>query len=376
MSRRATAGLCSAVCGFALGLTAPGLASADPQTTGPDRFFVVNVNIGFNSPISGYHPESFFKRLAETGPGALVYKPDVVTAQEVPESNNPGDPDWHDTAGFVAKLEQYVGGQWGARHSTTKGAAVFFRSDRFEEQGVDRWAELTGDNCAGESEGANEIAVKLTPKVNKNISAMYVASVHFEVGASRGCIVQNLQRANRQIENHPGWGTRPLTVIGGDFNEVPEKKDADQGQEGGHPAPNFWRREDQPSCWWKDFFGAGNGCGIDFGGNYFDTVRLKNWSEAEPGDICSEWTHGNSDRNSNDAADRCDSPKGRIDYIWARWEGSDGNPQTPDGRVEGSSADRGYWDEPNNADTGPASGADVHAHRYSDHRAVRTVFSF
>ncbi|HEX2088247.1 MAG TPA: hypothetical protein VHF89_21345 [Solirubrobacteraceae bacterium] len=357
----------AAAAALALALLLGTAPVAGAMTTTPnDRVFVIYVNIGWNSNLaSEYSSLDFFRRIAdperkpnESDAAPLDYKPDIVLANEVPHGSA-SDGDWHDKFGFRNKLEEYVGGQWSWFHSDQGATAVFFRSDRFEAVGHHSWSELTGDDCSGSAKGNNEIAVKLRP-FHKEANVI-ASSVHFEKTATRSCLAQNLARANSQIENQ--WGTRPLTLLGGDFNEKPEP----EKQEGA--GNRDWRIEDEPACWWLDF-NADDNCTAPAGW-YYDTVRARNWSPAAPGDICSEWTRENSSRLSNENADQCDSEKSRIDYIWARWEGSGGSPQTTDGRIEGASADRGFWNKP-----GTTEGEDAQTRRYSDHRAVRAVVRF
>ncbi len=346
-------------------LLAPAPATGQMTTTPNDRIFVVYVNIGWNSDLgSDYDGIDFFRRIAdpelkpnESDASPNTYKPDIVLANEVPHADPNGQ---RDKYGFRNKLEEYVGGQWGFVHSEHPDSttAVYFRRDRFELVGSHSWAELTGANCDGPGpKGNNEIVAKLRP-FHKD-AAVIASAVHFEAGASTGCLGKNLARANSTIEGM--WSVRPITVLAGDFNERPEP--ADDNPDTGN---REWRIEDSPWCWWRDF-NADDNCSAPAGW-YYDTVRGKNWAPDTPGDICSEWTRENSYRSSNEQADQCESDKVRIDYIWARWENSSGAPQTTGGRIEGATADRGYWNDPNTADS-----EDAQHHRYSDHRAVRTV---
>jgi hypothetical protein len=343
--------------------------SAGAMTTTPnDRIFVIYVNIGWNSPNLGsdYDSLDFFRRIAdperkpnESDVSPNDYKPDIVVANEVPHGAAEGDGTWHDKYGFDQKLEEYVGGEWSYVHSDNPESttAVFFRSDRFTKVAEASWPELTGAGCTAEERGQNEVAVKLDPVYK--VANVIASSVHFEAGASTSCLGDNLKRANSRIEYH--WAVRPLTVLAGDFNERPEPPD-DNPDTGNRE----WRIEDSPWCWWRDF-NAEENCSPPSGW-YYDAVRARNWSPSNPGDICSEWTRENSYRSSNEQADQCESDKARIDYIWARWEDSNGSPETTLGRIEGATADRGWWNKPGSSDE-----YDAQHRRYSDHRAVRAV---
>lgn len=339
-------------------------AGADPVTTPADRVFVVEVNMGWNSQGGGdYKSESFFRRLAETGSTALTYKPDFVIANEVLNAPRDDDPDkWHDKYGFRNKLEEFVGGEWSWVHSDEKGQGVFFRSDRFELVGEKRqWHEKTGANCDEGAHGMNEVAGRFRSKVGKE-GDVFVAAVHFDWHYQ--CVYENVKKTAEQMD---AWSARPMTIVGGDFNEPKESATGD---------PQTWRIENDPSCWWKDFYGEDNPCRSDFGAHYYDAVNVAryNGGTGVNAPICAEWTKSNSYRSTNDNANQCNSDKRRTSFIWARWENSNGaaidDPNASPGRIEGASADRGYWID------NDSSTEDIKVHRYSDHRAVRAVISF
>jgi hypothetical protein len=190
---------------------------------------------------------------------------------------------------------------------------------------------------------------------------------------------KNLRSLNRKLER--SWHRRRLTIVGGDFNNVPDRRKKSGGRDviaaGTEADPECWyrtftrfrsnrlstkRTEGNRDCTDDRFFTRG-------ADSYYDTVWLAA-RRNRPRAICRAWTYnrrlratrGNSctDTNSDGLRDR-----ERIDYIWVRWENRRGKPQSPSrsqasALVGKADADRVCVDN------------DCRNTRYSDHRAAFT----
>ncbi|MDQ4143800.1 MAG: hypothetical protein M3198_08695 [Actinomycetota bacterium] len=184
-----------------------------------------------------------------------------------------------------------------------------------------------------------------------------------------------MAKANTNLESlQPD---RHTTIIGGDFNKRPDLHH--EGTQNGLEA--------DPDCWYRGFSAAAahpNGPCPARSDAYYDTVWLKEGGATTPAApaICSQYTRkyfslgkltGEDNLAGEDLSTSCTDiygekvgpdgqlDKGRIDYLWVRWEDPSGDawrPLEPQAAalIPSASADVGF-----DVTTGQA---------YSDHRAV------
>jgi hypothetical protein len=188
---------------------------------------------------------------------------------------------------------------------------------------------------------------------------------------------KNLRTLNRKLER--SWHRRGLSIVGGDFNNAPDKRKRSGGRDviaaGAEADPECWyrtlsqlrrnrlktRRDDgNRDCTDDRFFARP----VD---SYYDAVWLAARRQG-PRVICRAWTYNRklqarrgtscTDTNGDGLRDRA-----RIDYIWVRWENQRGRPRSlsrsqASARIRNAAADRACVDN------------DCRDTRYSDHRAA------
>lgn len=318
--------------------------------------------------------------------------PDVLSLNEMCDSDVGGAPG-NDARQFARFLRKKTGVRYSWRHSSTRPAAcwaadtmVLWRTPRFSFTGVTRWRSLgdaagDGDRRCSSRQGPNsrQIGVALRDRLQER--SLVLASVHFPVGRTRACINENAALLDRRLEDLRG--RRGLTVVGGDFNQLPQLESPSPGDElsaGTQSDPECWYRSlslltvsDRERCPAARRSSARHyGRGLD---RYLDAVQADHQGPA-PGttsiDICEEWTRSRafaSDGTScTDVSGRRDRPdglmdRGRIDYLWARWELRKGKARS--------------FTSQEAADLVRRAGADkVPPPRYSDHRAVKATISW
>jgi hypothetical protein len=225
---------------------------------------------------------------------------------------------------------------------------------------VMRWKQiLRGSNggCSARNPYIDQIAVRLNDLAQDRVVTF--VSLHLS-SKNPHCVGPSLKDMNDRLEGSDVWRDRPLTIVAGDFNEKPDQAN---------------RNEEDPACWYRSFAAHhSEDCTIDSGDEYsfpyFDLVWAKNSDSTEA--ICNHWTFGHNPLKQENDPD-CSLSAGRIDYLWSRYEASDGTAITFDdpaaakeyahSQTSRSWTDRGY------ADTGSTNV------RYSDHRALfATVF--
>jgi hypothetical protein len=242
-----------------------------------------------------------------------------------------------------------------------------------------RWKSWGNSNsCTGRDRG--EIALRLWDSSRKR--AVVAASVRWTHTTANACMVKNLRSLNRKLERT--WPRRRMTIVGGDFNSVAERR----SRAGGSRDVLAAGKERDPDCWYRTFSrlrgnrlrqrrpGEGNrDCSDDrffshATDTYYDTVWLASRREGRNA-ICRSWTYTRklrarrgtacTDRNGDGYRDRS-----RLDYIWVRWEKRSGDPVALSRaaatlRVGSAGPDAVCID-------GGCSGT-----RYSDHRAVHAT---
>lgn len=355
---------------------APSANAAGQKTTdslGQLQVWTANMRLFTRKALQSGEWRKFVDRITNPDIPNHDYMPDIVLVQEITRVH---------ADNFVNYLSRKAGATYRWRHaklptSNIKGGGtwkmVVWRAGRLKlatgtKNDVFRWAELRRvegtKNCKREASRPS-IAVRLKDtKLNQTVAA---ASVHWSPhpsGSARICGLQNTRRSERLLEKQ--WPQRDLTLVGGDFNRVP--------QDGEDPADG---RETNPDCWYRHVFGMysetddTSSCDGDAPGplSYYDPVYLAHSGSdgSTEFSICHQWTHARS--KGPDGSHACqDSPgdddnkrdKSRIDYIWVRWETPDGKVETPSvvdarARVPYAGADQINW-----AETQP----------YSDHRGV------
>lgn len=179
-----------------------------------------------------------------------------------------------------------------------------------------------------------------------------------------------------------------MTLIGGDFNQRPDKH--------GETAANGL--ETDPDCWYREFSHghgsttlAGETCESNTSvyNTHYDTAWLHAGGATNPAvaEFCQQFTRleefAATSPDLHDAANSCtdivDGPgnpgsdgkldKNRIDYIWVSWENSSGSAYRPGSAVAAThvpyaSADLGIDPSPLNLES------------YSDHRGVEALIGW
>jgi len=367
----------------------PGLIQAPPSTNS-DQVDVWNVSLRLVRSFKGsaLGPNDWkkaFARMAE-----YEVRPDVISVLEVP---------WHRRGDVLDVIETKLGNADGKEYAFVHADAgtprcrtgsgdqpgstgcgntmIVFLKERLRKICSDgkcqilRWAKIEDPgnrSCSTRSSVPDQIAVRL--KDVDQDKAIVVASMHLGSGDPKECVAPNLKLMNKLIEADADFRSRPLSVVLGDFNEHSDPRSTDPDAD-----VEQWRRETKHACWYKRFSGneADGGCSITVGRSfsfpYYDTMFVENSDEG--GIFCNQWTLGNAKLGgSNTNADSCSSRKKRIDYLWVRYETSDGSAIKVSDmsyartQIAAASVDQGFFDPTPDQ---PNSGDEV---RYSDHRAL------
>ena len=314
--------------------------------------------------------------------------PDVLALNEMC-NGDVGGARGNDARQFVHYLEKTTGANYAFRHGATGAGPcwaadtmVAWRTPRLSLAGVTRWRSVAdapgdGDSRCTRREGPSITQLGVVLRDRLQGKALVAAAVHFPVGGTRRCINENASVLHRVLER--ARSTRRLTIVGGDFNQLPQRDGPASGDElaaGTQVDPDCWYRSlsmltarDRQACARESRSFAAYHPRSD---TYVDAVHAAHQGTASgtgsPA-ICDEWTHsrafaseGTSCTDVSGSDDRPDglSDRGRIDYVWARWE-------LGDGRARSFTSDEA-------ADLVGRAGADkVRPPRYSDHRAVRAL---
>lgn len=347
---------------------APAAQETEQKTTdslGQLQVFSVNIHLFKQAQFDSGKWKRFINRI--TNSDVYEYMPDILLVQEI-------------SLGFsddvVRYLNQQTGTEYGYRHALANTATDFeagswkmvvWRKDRLKlatgsnSRDVLKWRELqtrqdNSTNCQVSERRA--ISVRLEDKsVNATVAATSVHWSPHPEGSARACDYKNMRRTERTLENK--WAQRDLTIVGGDFNQVPQDGETEEAG-----------RERDPECWWRNVFGTyadDSGPCDDAQLSYYDSVYLAHsGADNQTTDsICDQWTHARS--KGPDGSTSCQDSDGdgsrdksRIDYIWLRWEDGSGDIEKPSladarGRIGLARADQISW---------------VESSPYSDHRAV------
>jgi len=306
------------------------------NVTDQDHLNVWTVNLKFYGPDrdkGDYEGDCFFDELARIAALDDGQKPDLILGTEIGNGQQ---------GRFLALMKNALGVEYAGRHTEKKGDGlnlVVWRRERLRltsKSDVLRWQRWGPVRRGCEIADNWQIAVRLRDLLQEEF--VVAASVHY--GAKDDyCIDKNVIRTESSIDRK--WSSRPLTIVGGDFNQRPDGKTGSTKES--------WRAEEDPDCWYQllsERVPETGGCTKTPVDGYYDAVREKN------PDICPHWSH--SQREIPDDPDSCSNSRRRIDFIWIRL-GSEGVPDIPL-----AASDRGYSEDGNWAGT-----------RYSDHRAVR-----
>jgi len=188
----------------------------------------------------------------------------------------------------------------------------------------------TSEHCDRKDRG--QIALRLWDRrLGRPVVA---ASIRWTYTTAFDCMIRNLAALNRRLETR--WPRRRLTIVGGDFNSVADKR----VRPGGGDLIGAGMEGD-PECWYRVFSRlkrnhlqdsrsrrGGTDCTdaryFDRAADsYYDTVWLATRGRARA--LCDAWTytrklrarHGTSCTDTNDDELR---DRSRIDFIWVRWE--------------------------------------------------------
>lgn len=320
-----------------------------------------------------------FRRMASSD---YAFRPDLITVLEVPFRDK----------GFVdQRVEEILGEGYGHvhsdygvsfcetnRHNDCGNTMLFWRSARFSkardasgDPEVTRWPQFSkngDDDCDDPGDVNNhngsvvhdQIAMRLDDV--EHGKAVVLAGLHLAAGAPTSCVAKNLEKVSDRLEYT--WSNRPLTVVTGDLNE---RVDIHAGD---GTARSHWRPETDTACWYEQFSALHpdrDAC-QRFSSWYYDAIWAEN-AEANPDPgICPHWTYGNHVADYSQA-DSCESPRGRIDYVWIRYEDDSGIRQELSHaqireKIDRAGADRGYYESSAKAD------------RYSDHRALHMLITW
>ncbi|MDQ4095925.1 MAG: endonuclease/exonuclease/phosphatase family protein, partial [Actinomycetota bacterium] len=252
-----------------------------------------------------------------------------------------------ETHTVVDALQEGVGSNYLFEHTTTGSNAVVWSTDRFGDAAVGNpllWKPYGDIGCRepSTSDPSEVVGVRLRDaQAGKGVVAV---AVHWGKTWAAECMEKNISALDAKIDEL--GRTRPLTIVAGDFNAHPDKQPVP-----GDPSAETLEsgRETDPDCWYRAFSALhdetlqnprpnedDSDCSNDpnyskSSDSYVDTVFAAN----EPDALCEQWTsiHGGpvaggtscTDLNDDDLRDR-----GRIDYIWVRWDDGHGEVVVPD----------------------------------------------
>lgn len=298
-------------------------------------------------------------------------EPDLLFLSELTEP---------ETTEVVESLEEEAGLSYEFEHAPIGNNAVVWNEERLDQQSDETpllWEPFGAAGCSepSDSDPSEVIGVRLTEAASGTQVA--AVGVHWGRTWAAECMEKNMVALDEQIEQR--WPDRPLTVVAGDLNAHPDKQPV-PGEPGAESLASG--RETDPDCWYRSFSVlhdqqlevarpeeddrdcANNRYYAESADSYIDAVSATN----DPPALCEQWTsvHGGpvaggsscTDLNEDGLRDR-----GRIDYIWLRWEDDAGEVSLPSESEAQELIERAGADEVCILE----SCAEV---RYSDHRAV------
>jgi hypothetical protein len=370
-----------------LGAAGLGSRRATAETSGRNQIQVWTANIRKMNHIGPNVWRKFVDRMSRHD-----VDPDLIALTEICNQDRGGVP-LNDVFEFIVYLEGITGDQFDYMHSGDPGteceeanSMVVWREARFElanRPHAKRWSSFTDTEkdknvrCS-KSDGNNLAQVAVALRDKRQQKTLIFSSVHVPVSHASVCINENVAFMDHVFEELRS--ERPLTIVGGDFNQMAQHESDTSGDE------QLIGTQLDPSCWYRSL----NLLTVDdlsrcvsepkhvprrYSANsdyYVDTVHVRHLGltpgTAHPS-ICDEWTHNRKfaarGTACTDISGKQDVPdglsdRGRIDYIFARWEKPNGNAlpldaTTAQGLVTDAAADK------------------PPPPRYSDHRAVRAL---
>lgn len=371
--------LLAALFALTIAVTPPAPAQTQGNTTS-EQIQIWNASLKLvNSTGAGTETawKAAFKEMASS---QYQYRPDLITVLEVP---------FKDQDVVKTYAENTLGAQYGSVHSDygvtfcennrsndCGNTMLLWRSARLSKVSdasgaaeVERWAQFSDKNGDGDCDDAGDlnkhdgvvVPDQIVARLKDDVKgkALVFSGVHFQEGATDACLARNLKKVSDFFESR--WPNRPLTVVTGDFNENVDihAHDATYGNE-------HWRKETDTSCWYEQFSALRpdrTACQL-FSSHYYDAVWAENPDPTVNHGICRHWTKANEETQYTTADDACTSDRGRIDFVWIRYEDSTGTRieyslTGIQAKIEQAGADRGYYE----TSTGERQ-------RYSDHRAL------
>ena len=265
----------------------------------------------------------FVDRVTEDGA-----RPDLLFLSEVTSDES-------DTVADA--LRDATGTSYAFEHAPVGRNAVVWRADRFGSQAVGPpllWEPFGAADCSQPSpdDPSQIVAVRLNDA--RSGAAVIGVAVHWGRTWAAECMQKNMTSLNEVIEGR--WADRPVTIVGGDLNAHPDKQPV-PGDPGAENLDSG--READPDCWYRNFSALHDqqlevarleeddlDCSDDprysaAADTYVDSV----WAANQPEALCEQWTsvHGGPVAGGTSCTDLNDDglrDRGRIDYIWVRWE--------------------------------------------------------
>lgn len=314
---------------------------------------------------------------------AHAFAPDIVIVNELRQTDENGDGQ-SDITQFMNQLTATFGAHYNHAHGDSAipaggsvgGNVVIWNNERLTRFNSTRWPNPCLNN-------KTQLAVDLRDDLaGKHV---LVAAVHTDFGAGPACVQQSLATADSRLESlRP---SRPMTLIGGDFNQRPDK-DGELATNGLETDPDCWYRTLSAAHGDSELLGVPCGSGPN---RYYDTAWL--WPGSGGGanpaatSFCQQYTSFTDTQligptlsdATNSCTDLVGSPnstvpgpdgkldKQRIDFLWVGFENASGNAWTPPAQVV----------QPLIADAGADLGLDLTSvSSYSDHRAVKAIVTW
>lgn len=250
-----------------------------------------------------------------------------------------------ETRTVVEALGAEAGLDYAFDHAPIGNNAVVWATDRFGGRSGEApllWQPWGAEGCSEPSESdPNEVVAVHLTDTKADVDVVAVA-VHWGRTWAAQCMEKNLTSLDDRIEDR--WPDRALTVVAGDLNAHPDKQPV-----AGRPDVESLDsgRETDPDCWYRAFSALHDqmlenarpteddrDCANDphysaTADSYVDAVFVANDDEQ----LCDQWTsiHGAPVADGSSCTDLNDDglrDRGRIDYIWLRWEDG-GEPILP-----------------------------------------------
>src|SRR5688572_15160756 len=183
--------------------------------------------------------------------------PDLIALTEICNQDRGGIP-LNDVFEFTIYLEGKTGHDYDYMHSGDPGVAceransmVIWRSDRFDlaknKPRARRWASFTDtpkdkNTRCSKKDGHNLKQVAVVLRDKRQDKSLVFSSVHVPVRYASTCINENVMFMDRVFENLRA--NRPLTIVGGDFNQMAQYEQPSTGDE------QLVGTQIDPSCWY------------------------------------------------------------------------------------------------------------------------------